>query len=220
MAFPEDAFYEIATREVTANRLAAAIWGRAFSDSDGDMVKAQALYIKLRVEQLTRLFSESSTEEYLRQIWPEVKRGDNFVCPTCKRLTTIKTVHTDFFVKQLFSGAITARYYCNACNDELATVRRQVGGGPGEASPHRVSASSTAGGKSNNGMAVTGFVLGLASAVLYVIGIVPILAVVFSGIGLATFKPETQKNRWMAGVGLTLGVVYLIMMLSHYGHLK
>jgi hypothetical protein len=86
-----------------------------------------------------------------------------------------------------------------------------------------VKTSSTESGaaeKSNNGAALTGFILGLASIVLYFVGIIPVLAMVFGSIGLATFKPDAQKNKWMAGVGLALGVVYTATMLILYGHMK
>jgi tetratricopeptide (TPR) repeat protein len=75
-------------------------------------------------------------------------------------------------------------------------------------------------GKRFNPMGLTGFILGLCSMVLYAIGIVPILAIVFSGIGMGTFKPDAQKYPWMAYVGLGLGILYTIMNLSAYGHLR
>lgn len=74
--------------------------------------------------------------------------------------------------------------------------------------------------KQNNGMAIAGFVLGIVSIFLYFIGILPILAIVFSSIGMATFKPESQKNKWMAGVGLALGIIYSLMMVNYYGRLQ
>src|SRR5208337_833874 len=73
--------------------------------------------------------------------------------------------------------------------------------------------------KRNNPMAATGFVLGIVSIFLYFIGILPILAIVFSAIGLGTFKQELQKNKWMAGVGLALGIIYTLMYMRAYGHL-
>ncbi|MGI6415760.1 MAG: hypothetical protein ACOX1P_08845 [Thermoguttaceae bacterium] len=51
------------------------------------------------------------------------------------------------------------------------------------------------------------------------IGLIPILAIVFSAVGLGTFKPNIHKNKWMAGVGLALGIVYTIMYMQAYGHL-
>jgi hypothetical protein len=72
--------------------------------------------------------------------------------------------------------------------------------------------------KKNNSMAVTGFVLGIVSAFFYFIGILPILAIVFSSIGLGTFKPDSQKNKWMAGVGLALGIIYTLMYMRAYGY--
>lgn len=70
-----------------------------------------------------------------------------------------------------------------------------------------------------NRAAVTGFGLSLLSIVLYELGIVPILAVIFSAVGLGTYRPGEQSGRWMAGVGLVVGVVYTFMYLASYGHL-
>lgn len=70
-----------------------------------------------------------------------------------------------------------------------------------------------------NRAAVTGFVLSLVSIVLYEIWIVPILAVIFSAVGLGTYRPGEQSGRWMAGVGLVVGVVYTFMYLASYGYL-
>jgi tetratricopeptide (TPR) repeat protein len=67
-----------------------------------------------------------------------------------------------------------------------------------------------------NPLALTGFILGLVSVVLYVIGIIPILGIVFSAIGLARFNPETQKAKWMAGWGLALSILFTVMYLTRH----
>ena len=68
--------------------------------------------------------------------------------------------------------------------------------------------------KQNNTMALTGFILGIVSfffgsliIILPIVGIVFILGIVFSGIGLGTFNPVTQKNKWMAWWGLVLNIL-------------
>jgi hypothetical protein len=71
----------------------------------------------------------------------------------------------------------------------------------------------------NNGMAMTGFILGLVSVVFYVIGILPILAVIFSAVGLGTFKSHVQKNRWMAITGLILGILYTLAYMAAYNRI-
>lgn len=70
--------------------------------------------------------------------------------------------------------------------------------------------------KSFNPLAMTGFILGLTSVVFYVIGIIPILGIVFSGIGLGRFNPETQKAKWMGGWGLALSILFTITFLSRH----
>lgn len=69
--------------------------------------------------------------------------------------------------------------------------------------------------KTFNGFAMTGFTLGLASIGLYFLGLVPILEIVFSAIGLGRFNPELQKGKWMAGWGLGLSITYTVMFLTH-----
>ncbi len=67
-----------------------------------------------------------------------------------------------------------------------------------------------------NPLALTGFILGLVSVVLYAIGIIPILGIVFSAIGLGRFNPQTQKAKWMAGWGLALSILFTVMFLMRH----
>ena len=61
--------------------------------------------------------------------------------------------------------------------------------------------------KKYNIMALIGFLLGLVSLLLSFLGIVGILACVFSGVGLGKFNAETEKNKWMAVLGIILGIL-------------
>jgi hypothetical protein len=74
--------------------------------------------------------------------------------------------------------------------------------------------------KTNNHACVAGFVLGLTSVFLYVIGILPIMGILINIIGLASFDKSTQKNKWMGVVGLILSGLYSLMYLNHYGHFR
>jgi len=86
---------------------------------------------------------------------------------------------------------------------------------PAAAGGHETNADNQL--KKNNALAVMGFLLGIASVFLAgLIGIFPILAIVFSSLGLGTFNPGSQKNKWMAGVGLTLGIIYTVMLITFY----
>ena len=71
----------------------------------------------------------------------------------------------------------------------------------------------------NNRMALVGFCLGLASILLFDLGLVPLAAIVCSAIGLGTFKADTQKHRWMAGVGLALGILFMLVNAEMNGHI-
>lgn len=63
--------------------------------------------------------------------------------------------------------------------------------------------------KKNNGMALTSFILGLVG--LFIFGIpCGVCAIIFGGLGMAKFNPETQKNKWMAITGLILGIVDVV----------
>ena len=63
-----------------------------------------------------------------------------------------------------------------------------------------------------NGFAITGLVLGCISVVFYELLIVPILAIIFSSIGI--FK-SPFKGKLLAGVGLGLGILFLFMSLFY-----
>jgi hypothetical protein len=52
-------FYDLAAEELSSNRMHQGLWLRAFSDTNGDPMKAHALYVKYRVESLK--------EEYVLQ---------------------------------------------------------------------------------------------------------------------------------------------------------
>jgi hypothetical protein len=81
------------------------------------------------------------------------------------------------------------------------------------------SAPTSRGATEGNAMALTGLVLGIASIFLSFIGVVPILAVVLSGIGLARASARDGAGRGQAWIGLLLGVVFTLTYLYQYGHL-
>lgn len=72
----------------------------------------------------------------------------------------------------------------------------------------------------SNGFALTGLILGILSVFLYIVGIVPVLAVVFSGMGLSKVKEGGGKGKVQAWVGLVLGALYTLVMMNYYGHLR
>src|SRR5579859_7592877 len=73
----------------------------------------------------------------------------------------------------------------------------QTSAPPPEPAPLRAGRS-----KVNNPMALTGFILALFSIFGGMpLGFPQVLGMVFSYIGLHTFDPVTQKNKWQAGVG-------------------
>ena len=73
-------------------------------------------------------------------------------------------------------------------------------------------------GQRNNRFAQVGFYLGLGSILLYELGIVPLAAIVCSGIGLKQFDKDAHKNKWMAFWGLGLGIVYYLVNMQKNGY--
>jgi hypothetical protein len=50
----DDEFYDEVAKEIQENRLVPGVWARAFAEANGDENRAKAIYIKLRVTQLTK----------------------------------------------------------------------------------------------------------------------------------------------------------------------
>ena len=73
---------------------------------------------------------------------------------------------------------------------------------------------------SSNAFAFWGLILGILSVFLYIVGIVPVLAVAFSGMGLAKVKERGGKGKVQAWVGLVLGLLYTLVSLNYYGHIR
>ena len=69
-----------------------------------------------------------------------------------------------------------------------------------------------------NGYAITGLSLGIASVFLAWIGIIPLLAIIFSGIGLAKVKQRQGKGQVQAWIGLILGILFMFASLYEHGH--
>ena len=57
---------------------------------------------------------------------------------------------------------------------------------------------------------IVGFVLGLISCFLDFFGIVGIIAIVFSAIGLSQLSRTNQKGKVLAIIGLVLGIINVI----------
>ncbi|MDO8514230.1 MAG: CAP domain-containing protein [bacterium] len=62
-------------------------------------------------------------------------------------------------------------------------------------------------------LSITSLCLGIASIFLWEFSLIPILAIIFGGIGLIR---DTKK--WKAGIGLALGIVFLVVRISQ-GHM-
>ena len=61
-----------------------------------------------------------------------------------------------------------------------------------------------------SGTIIVGFVLGLISWFLNFFGIIGIIAIVFSAIGLSQLSRTNQKGKVLAIIGLVLGIINVI----------
>lgn len=62
-----------------------------------------------------------------------------------------------------------------------------------------------------NGLCVAGFVVGIVSIFFYVMGIMGIVALVLSGLGLSSSARNNQRGRGLAIAGLVLGIVSTVL---------
>lgn len=67
-----------------------------------------------------------------------------------------------------------------------------------------------------NGNCVAGFVLGLLSIVLFLIPFIPILAIIYSSIGLQKLKTRDQKGRGLAVWGLVFGLLFIVLSIGFW----
>ncbi|MGB2762114.1 MAG: DUF4190 domain-containing protein [Minisyncoccales bacterium] len=70
-----------------------------------------------------------------------------------------------------------------------------------------------------NKLAVTGFILGVLSIFLSWIGIIPILALILSSIGLHQTKERKESGEVLAIIGLILGIIFTLIYMKTYGHI-
>jgi hypothetical protein len=70
---PDEAYYAQAAHEVKNKIISEGLWAKAWSDAEGDEVKAQALYIKYRVEDLRRQ-AAGKFSEYAKEYGGDVSK--------------------------------------------------------------------------------------------------------------------------------------------------
>ena len=80
MRLAENELYEIVAMEVANEQVMAGIWGKAFSDTEGNMEKSKALYIKYRVQDLKdKAILELAKNESIKNESKNVKRENKNV---------------------------------------------------------------------------------------------------------------------------------------------
>lgn len=72
----------------------------------------------------------------------------------------------------------------------------------------------------SNPLCMAGFIFGVISTFFGMeIGILPLMAIILSSVGMAQFKNNTYKNKWHGIVGLILGILYMLANVAYYRHL-
>ena len=110
---------------------------------------------------------------------------------------------------------------CPHCERDFRVPTAADIAGRGAEAPARQSATATEGARTHkapssaryDGFAIAGFVLGLVAFLLtgYELPIVPLLAVIFSSIGLSRTARAKRKGRTIAVLGLVLGLLFLVV---------
>lgn len=70
-----------------------------------------------------------------------------------------------------------------------------------------------------NKLAMTGFILGILSIFLSWVGIIPILALILSSIGLHQTRERKESGEVLAIIGLILGIIFTLVYMKTYGHI-
>lgn len=101
--------------------------------------------------------------------------------------------------------------FCPKCGTENTTNSKfcpNCGESMGEGAANNTVATST--GVKTNGLAVAGFVTGLSSLLINFMGLVGLVALILSAVGLTKTGPGKDKGRGMAVAGLILGIISVI----------
>ena len=100
--------------------------------------------------------------------------------------------------------------FCKFCSTEITKERPE-----GKKKEEQKESSQV----KKNKFAVIGFILGIISIFFSSIGIIPILALIFSVIGFYQIDKGKGEGKTMAAIGLILGIIYTIVYLYTYGHI-
>lgn len=73
--------------------------------------------------------------------------------------------------------------------------------------------------KQGNKWCQAGFGFGIASIFFYELGLIPLVGIIISLIGLVKLEKEKEKGLWMGVVGLVLNGIYMLMNMHANGHI-
>jgi hypothetical protein len=90
-----DALYEQVARELQAQQIVPGIWTRAFAETDGQLDRARALYIKYRVAQLAETEAE------------QAKKGRRLVADAARKRAQAGVRGTIFLALALLGALLT-----------------------------------------------------------------------------------------------------------------
>jgi tetrahydromethanopterin S-methyltransferase subunit F len=73
--------------------------------------------------------------------------------------------------------------------------------------------------KKENPYCIAGCALGIISIFLGgLLGLLPLLAIIFSLIGLSKFDAKLHKRKWQGVLGLVLGFLFTLVYMHNYGY--
>jgi hypothetical protein len=129
--------------------------------------------------------------------------GQRVTCPQCRETVPVPGGRSE--------SAVPASGAPRSAGAGSMQPKSQTAG-PYAAGPGNTSTVVTTGNK----YAKAGFIVALISGPTYFIGVIPLCAIILSWIGLATFDAEKHKDKWMAGWGLGIGILFMLMNIAFW----
>jgi uncharacterized protein YlaI len=199
-AMPEEELYAMALDEARSETRRRGLWAKMLSEAMGDEAKAEVLYIKARVAELTRLQNDQTSL--------------NYQCPNCK---TIHSITKDQLATRTSMTPPAWTFFCPACK-QYSDLRKAF------LDPHQNSTSDVSPQKPSNTQSANTPIDqphrkggAIASLVCGIIGgwasTLSLAAVICGHIALVNIKkdPKTYGGKGLALAGLILGYLGVVL---------
>ncbi len=131
---------------------------------------------------------------------------DHFLCASC--FSKIEVLNKKDYKPVYIEDLKDYIFSCDACKKEIKIEKEETN----LLKKEKIKSK-------RNKLAIGGLILGVTSIFFSFIGIIPLLAIIFSAIGLCQVKGQKENDRILAIVGLILGIVYTLVNMRIYGHI-